>query len=129
MAELEIDPAGAVGGHIDIADADVVEAGGLSKSRPVTALAQSMHRCRRTLPPFVESRLVVNAIVVERTALRLAIPDCDWAFGRRHQHELAYRLPDKGCNAAPRPRKPPCVMRRAPLSADKLESSPYVAIY
>jgi hypothetical protein len=34
-----------------------------------------MHRCRQRLPPFVGSRRVVNAIVVERTALRLAIPD------------------------------------------------------
>src|SRR6516225_9570132 len=56
----------------------------LAQQGPATAPAQSMHRCRQRLPPIVGSRLVVNAIVVERTALRLAIPDRNWTFGRQH---------------------------------------------
>src|SRR5262249_31494377 len=70
---------------------------------PATAPAQSMHRCRQRLPFLVGLRLVVGAIVVERISLWLAIPDCNWTFGRRHQHDFAHRLPDKCCNAAPRP--------------------------
>ncbi len=67
-----------------------------------TAPAQSMHRCRQRLPRFGGSRLVVNAIVIERAAFRLAIPDCNWTIGRRHQHDFTHRLPDERSNAAPR---------------------------
>jgi len=69
-----------------------------------TTPGRSTPRCRRRPARPVGSRLVVNAIVRERAAFRLAIPDRNGTFSWRHQNNFADRFADQCRNAALRSR-------------------------
>src|SRR5215207_7289394 len=69
-----------------------------------TARERSTPRCRRTPPPLAASRLVVNAIVFDRYAPRLAVPDGDRPGGLRLEYDLTDRVSNQVGNTAPRPR-------------------------
>src|SRR5690349_18826631 len=68
------------------------------------AQAQSMPRCRRRPPPLAASGLVVNAVVLDRGALGLAVPYRNRPDGPRLEPDLADGVADQVGHAASRPR-------------------------
>src|SRR5205807_10516860 len=70
----------------------------------VTAQARSMPHYRRKLPLLAASRLVVNAIVLDRRTPWLTVPDSNRPCGRRLEHNLADCVANQVGDAAPRPR-------------------------